>query len=131
MSDEHDIRQTIQTYFDGMYESSADKTRRAFHPNATIVGYLDDGLHEMSVDDFAGFVASQQPSAHDRTDPARLDVLSIEISGETAVARVRDDYLGLTFHDTLSLLLAEGEWRIYNKLFNVEGQAAVLAAEER
>jgi len=83
----------------------------------------------MSVDDFAGFVAGQQPSAHERGEPARLDILSIEISGETAVARVRDDYLGLTFHDSLSLLLADGRWRIYNKLFNVEGQATESTPE--
>lgn len=128
MSDEHDIRQTIQTYFDGMYESSAEKTKRAFHPNATIVGYLDDGLHEMSIDEFAGFVESQQPSASERGEPARLDILAVELSGETAVARVRDDYLGLTFHDTLSLVLADGQWRIYTKLFNVEGQVPARAA---
>ena len=34
-----------------------------------------------------------------------------------------DDYLGLTFHDALSLLKSDGEWRIYNKLFHVEGEA--------
>ncbi|MGD2007355.1 MAG: nuclear transport factor 2 family protein, partial [Cellvibrionales bacterium] len=42
-------------------------------------------------------------------------------AGQTAVARVRDDYLGLTFLDTLSLIEADGEWRIINKLFHVEG----------
>jgi hypothetical protein len=123
MSDESDIRQTIQTYFDGMYESSEEKTRAAFHPNATITGYLEDGLHEMSVDDFAGFVASQQPSASEQGQPTRLDILSIEVSGQTAAVRVRDDYLGLTFLDSLSLLFADGRWQIYSKLFNVEGPA--------
>ena len=53
-----------------------------------------------------------------------LEILSLETAGNTAVARVRDDYLGLTFLDTLSLLKAEGEWRIYNKLFHVEGPGA-------
>jgi Putative lumazine-binding len=124
MSDEHDIRQTIQTYFDGMYESSPDKTRAAFHPNATITGYLEDELHEMSVDEFADFVASQQPSPSEQGAQARLDIVSVEISGETAVARVRDDYLGMTFLDSLSLLFADGRWQIYTKLFNVEGPVA-------
>jgi hypothetical protein len=123
MSDEQQIRDTIQTYFDCMYESSADKTHAAFHPNAKITGYLEDGLHQMSVDDFAGFVTSQQPSARDKGEPARLDVVSLEIAGETAVARVRDDYLGLTFMDTLSLLKTDEQWQIYNKLFHVEGPA--------
>jgi hypothetical protein len=123
MSDTDQIRDTIQTYFDCMYESSAEKAHAAFHPNAKITGYLEDGLHEMSVGDFAGFVASQQPSAEEKGESARLDILSIEIAGSTAVARVRDDYLGLTFLDSLSLLKSDGQWSIYNKLFHVEGEA--------
>lgn len=123
MSAENQIRDTIQLYFDGMYESSAEKTHRAFHPNAKITGYLEDGLHQMTVGEFASFVAGQQPSAKDKNERARLEILSLETAGNTAVARVRDDYLGLTFLDTLSLLKAEGEWRIYNKLFHVEGPA--------
>ena len=69
------------------------------------------------------FVAGQ-PSARAKGEPARLDVLSLELAGDTAVARVRDDYLGLTFLDTLSFLKRDGQWRIYNKLFHVEGPAA-------
>ena len=124
MSDEDRIRQIIQTYFDCMHESSADKTHEAFHPNARITGYLEDGFHEMTVDDFAGFVASQQPSPKDQGVPARLDVESLDIAGQTAVARVRDDYLGMTFLDTLSFVSVDGNWQIYNKLFHVEGPAS-------
>jgi hypothetical protein len=124
MSDEDEIRSTVQTYFECMYESSAEKAHAAFHPSAKITGYLEDGLHEMTVEDFAAFVAGQQPSAREKGEPARLDVLSIEIAGQTAVARVQDDYLGLTFTDTLALLETDGRWQIYNKLFNVEGPAA-------
>ena len=124
MSDEKQIRDTIQTYFDSMYESNSDKVLAAFHPNAKITGYLEDGLHQMSVGDFAGFVESQQPSPKEKGEPARLDVLSIELAGNTATARVRDDYLGLTFLDSISLLKVEGQWSIYNKLFHVEGPAS-------
>lgn len=123
MNDEQQIRDTIQTYFDCMYESSADKAVAAFHPSARITGYLEDGLHEMSVSDFAGFVASQQPSALAKGEPVRLDVLSLDIAGNTATARLRDDYLGLTFLDSLSLIKIDGRWSIYNKLFHVEGPA--------
>ncbi|MFP6804522.1 MAG: nuclear transport factor 2 family protein [Pseudomonadales bacterium] len=123
MSDEQQIKEIVQTYFDCMYESSAEKTHAAFHPNAKITGYLEDGLHEMSVVEFAGFVSSQQPSAKEKGEAARLDIISIDIAGDTAVTRVRDDYLGMTFLDTLSLLRVEGQWSIYNKLFHVEGPA--------
>ena len=124
MTDQQEIEETIQTYFDCMYESSAEKARAAFHPSAKITGYLEDGLHEMSVEDFAGFVAGQQPSALEQGEPKRLDISSIEIAGATAVARVVDDYLGLTFIDSLSLIKADGRWQIYNKLFHVEGPAS-------
>lgn len=123
MSDENQIRNTIRMYFESMHESSSTKVHGAFHPAAKITGYLEDGLHEMSVDDFAGFVSSQQPSPKQKGEPARLDILSIEIAGNTAVARVRDDYLGMTFLDTISLLKADGKWSIYNKLFHVEGSS--------
>ena len=123
MSDAQQIKETVQTYFDCMYESSAEKTHAAFHPNAKITGYLEDGLHEMSVVEFAGLVSSQQPSAKEKGEAARLDIISIDIAGDTAVTRVRDDYLGMTFLDTLSLLRVDGQWSIYNKLFHVEGPA--------
>lgn len=123
MSDESQIRDTIQVYFDCMYESSAEKVHAAFHPDARITGYLEDGLHQMTLEEFAGLVAAQQPSAKDKNEPTRLEVLSLETAGNTAVARVRDDYIGLTFLDTLSFIKVDGKWSIYNKLFHVEGPA--------
>ena len=121
MSDQKQIENTIQTYFDCMYESSAEKVHAAFHANAKITGHLEDGLREMTVTDFAKLVESQQPSAKEKGETLRADILSIDIAGNTAAVRVRDDYLGKTFLDTLSLIKDEGKWSIYNKLFHVEG----------
>ncbi|MDP6822720.1 MAG: nuclear transport factor 2 family protein [Dehalococcoidia bacterium] len=124
MSDESQIKDTVQTYFDCMYESSADKVRAAFHPNAKITGYLEGELLEWSVEDFAGFVSSQQPSPKENGEPARIDIVSLEIAGNTAAVQVRDDYLGMTFLDSLSLLKSDDRWSIYNKLFHVEGSSS-------
>ena len=123
MSDEQAIKDTIQTYFDCMFESNGEKAHAAFHPSAKITGEIDGELHEMSVGDFSGFVESQQPSPRDKGESPRLDVISLDIAGKTAVARVRDEYLGMTFLDTLSLLKTDDQWRIYNKLFHVESSA--------
>ncbi len=120
---EQAIREVIQIYFDCMYESSAEKAHQAFHPSAKVVGYTRGELQQMTVEDFAGFVARQQPSAKEQGAPERLDILSIEIAGDTAVARVRDDYLNLTFLDTLSFIKIDDRWQIYNKLYHVEGPA--------
>lgn len=123
MSDKKQIRDTIQVYFDSMYESNPGKVLDAFHPNARITGYIDDELHEMSTEEFADFVSEQQPSAREKGEMLRTEILSVEEAGNIATAQVRDDYLGLTFLDYLSLLKVDDRWCIYNKLFHVEGPA--------
>ncbi len=94
--------------------------KASFNPNASITGYLPDGFHEMSVDDFAGFVASQQPSPMENNDEKMLEILSCEVYGNTAAVKVREAYLGMIFIDCLSFLKKDDEWKIYTKLFHVE-----------
>ncbi|MCH2263871.1 MAG: nuclear transport factor 2 family protein [SAR86 cluster bacterium] len=118
--DKNKISEAIQLYFDSMYESSEDKVRQVFHENAKITGYMQGKLLEQSVDNFATFVASQIPSAAEKNEEKLLETLSIEIAGSTAVARVRDGYIGMVFQDTLSFLKIDDDWVIYNKLFHVE-----------
>ena len=120
MADQHEIQNRIQTYFNCMYESDGAKAHEAFHPSAKITGYTQDGLQQMSVDDFAKFVDSKSPSHKENGDPIVLETLSLEIAGDTAVARVRDAYIGLVFLDTLSFLKVNGKWGIYHKLFHIE-----------
>lgn len=122
-TDRSQIEATIQTYFDCMFEASAEKTHAAFHPNAKITGFTPDGLVELSVDQFAKMVASTEPSPKASGATAFLEIISLDIAGDTAVARVRDDYLKARYLDTLSFLRSDGEWRIYNKLFHIEGPA--------
>ena len=119
MSAKAAIESVIQTYVDCLNESDSSKVKKAFHPNAKITGYLPDGLHEMNAENFGAFVAAQSPPKG-TSDPVTLEVVSLEIAGKTAVAQVRDKYLGMTFLDTLSFLEVDGNWTIYNKLFHVE-----------
>ena len=122
-SDEELIRGIVQVYFDSMYTSSKQKVDQAFHPSAMITGVFGGKFTEMTREAFGDFVADQQPSPKDKGEAAKLDVLSCDIAGETAVVRVRDDYLGYTFLDTLSLVKIDGAWVIYNKLYHIEGDA--------
>ena len=118
--DKNKISEAIQLYFDSMYESSEEKVRQVFHKDAKITGYMQGSLMEQSVDSFAKFVASQTPSAAEKNEKKLLETLSLEVVGSTAVARVRDGYLGMVFQDTLSFLKIGDDWVIYNKLFHVE-----------
>ena len=118
--DKNKISEAIQLYFDSMYESSEEKVRQVFHKDAKITGYMQGSLMEQSVDSFAKFVASQTPSAAEKNEEKLLETISLEVVGATAVARVRDGYLGMVFQDTLSFLKIGDDWVIYNKLFHVE-----------
>ena len=121
MSVNSDIQSCVERYYESLRGSNADGVRAVFHPSARITGYLPDGLHEMTVEDFAGFVADQLPSPDDAGAERMLDILSCEIAGETASVRLRESYLGMIFVDTFGMLRVDGNWLIYNKLFHVEG----------
>ncbi|MFN3238390.1 MAG: nuclear transport factor 2 family protein [Pseudomonadales bacterium] len=114
------IHQVIRTYFESMHESSAAKVHEVFHPSAKIAGYLEGEFTEMSVEQFANLVAGIDPSPKAAGAEEVLEVVSLEIAGKTAVARVRDAYLGSMFLDTLAFIEVDGRWFIYNKLFHVE-----------
>ena len=120
MNDETKISTLVDIYFEGMHESSAEKIKGVFHPNARIAGNSRGQLQEMTAAEFADFVTAQQPSPKAAGKPAIVEILSIDISGDTAVAKVRDNYLGLTFFDTLSLIKSDGNWVIYNKVYYIE-----------
>jgi hypothetical protein len=122
MNDKAQVENLVQLYIDSMNESNPDKVKQAFHSNAKVVGYLHGDFMEMSVDNFAGFVKSQQPSPKEKGENVVFEILSFEIEGATALVKVRDKYLGITFLDTLSFIKVESEWKIYNKLFHVESE---------
>tara|TARA_Y100000991_G_C21893242_1_gene314720 strand:- start:428 stop:802 length:375 start_codon:yes stop_codon:yes gene_type:complete len=117
------IEQTIQTYYNSMYFSDGSLVRKIFHQDAKITGYLNKKLLRQSVEDFASFVENQKPSPKEKEDKIILQILSLDIGKTTAVAKVRDNYIGMIFVDTLSLIKVENNWQIYNKLFEVDGKA--------
>jgi len=122
MNDQEQIEAVVRLYIESMDESNPDKVKKAFHENAKVVGFLHGDLLQLSVNDFAGFVASQQPSPKEKGEDVEFEILTCEIEGTTALVKIRDKYLGITFLDTVSFLKADGEWKIYNKLFNVESE---------
>ena len=120
MDDKRQIEIVLQTYIESMNKSDPEMVRAAFHENAKITGYLHGELLQLSTEDFAGFVSSQQPSPIENGTNVEFEVLNIEIENSIAHVKIRDVYLGITFLDILSLLKDGEEWKIYNKLFNVE-----------
>ena len=120
MDDNNNIENCINLYYEGCCESDPSKIKQAFDKNAMISGYLPDGLHEMNLEEFAGFVEAQKPSPKEKGDESFLEILSCEIVGDTALVKIKEAYLGMIFIDSFSFLKKEETWRIYTKLFHVE-----------
>jgi hypothetical protein len=110
------IQQTVQYYFDGLYHSDIEKLNKAFHPNAQVIGYFQGTLMFNSLEQFLEFVKAT-PAPSKSGEKYDMRIVSIDMTGNEAVAKVEDLYLGFRFTDYLSLLNIEGTWVIINKTF--------------
>jgi hypothetical protein len=107
------IAGTVQRYIDGGKSGRGDDMKPAFHPDATIFGYVGADL-------FAG------PIQHlfdwnDQNGPAtelQSRITSIEMMGTVATVRLElDNWTGRRFTDMFTLLKIDGEWKIISKVF--------------
>jgi hypothetical protein len=108
------IAETVQTYVEGMGGADEKKLRTAFHPKASIIGYLGGEFAWDSLDEFIEAVKS----VVDTPDPnPEWTLQSVDIVGDTAVARAETAVAGMSFTDTLSLLRIDGNWVIVAKTY--------------
>jgi hypothetical protein len=108
------VEATVEDYLDGMILAEAETTRRAFHPKAAILGHEPDLLW-LSLEEFIAGCADFGPQPGGRT--AYAEITALETVGDIARVTLEDDYAGYRYTDYLTLLRADGAWRIVNKTF--------------
>ncbi|MBW2623923.1 MAG: nuclear transport factor 2 family protein [Deltaproteobacteria bacterium] len=113
------IRETVQLYFDGMYHSDVEKLKNAFHASAALMGYHDGNLAHIPLENWLEMVAAR-PAPAKNNEEYDMKLVSMDVTENVAVVKVRDLYMGLWFTDYLSLLKIEGDWVIVNKIFHHE-----------
>jgi Putative lumazine-binding len=114
------LEQTIQTYFDGLYEGDVDKLARAFHPTACLYAEKDGAHVAVTQEQWHAAVKS-------RVNPAQAGlergdrIVTIDFAGpKVAFVKVNCQIPPRYFTDYLTLLdLAEG-WRIVSKTYHGE-----------
>jgi len=105
----------------GVVLADEQRLRRDLHPGACSIGHFEGEFEWDGLDAFvAGVKSCFEPAA--RPVP-RWAILEVEIAGDTAVARVEDDYVGYRFIDTLTLSRQGGRRQIVAKIFWVAGKA--------
>lgn len=114
IKDYQEIKDVVMQYVNGCATGDVELTRKAFHKDAVMFGYLNGSLCEGSIENL--YAAIEQLGA-DTTAKAEVDVT--EVIGTIATVRVvLEDWHGMSFNDIHSLVKIDGKWTIVAKAFH-------------
>ncbi|HWM86765.1 MAG TPA: nuclear transport factor 2 family protein [Kofleriaceae bacterium] len=113
------VTATVHRYFKGHITGIGDHYKQAFHPEAKLFSVKDGKLAIVTRDEFAAR-ATGKPAADEAKRVRRI--VSVDIAGDAAMAKVELDYPDVRFVDYLSLLKLDGSWVIVNKIFHREAR---------
>ena len=118
-ADEAAIRQTVQYYFDGGKTRDTLTLRKAFHPDARMLFARDGKLVVVPIGEYITRVGSEslKPGEVDSTE---RKVVSVDVVGDAAVAKLQLKRANALLTDYMSLLKVDGRWLIVNKIFTRE-----------
>lgn len=115
--DERAIRSHIERhYFDGVRRGDTALAHRAFHP-VTVMYFVRDGAFtQRTIPDWLGAVAGRGAATAPDSVPRRI--VSVDVTGSAAMAKLELGYPEATVTDYMSLLKVNGEWTIVGKIFD-------------
>lgn len=110
------VLQQLQTYLDGIYDGDVDALRSTFHPDALLFAEVRGEIVQKTVDAYLQGVASRESPAS-LCEPYGMSILSVDVLGKTASAKVRVKVAANNYYNFLSLLRIGKQWLIVNKLY--------------
>ena len=110
------LERVVRDYLDGMIFANADQLRRAFHPDAHVIGHFQGRLEWSTLEQF--IADCERTGSAAVNEPYYWQILSADVTGDIAVIKLTNDYIGVRYTDYLSLLNEGGRWRIVNKVFH-------------
>ena len=117
MENRENVLKVVEDYINSAYESDGHMTRKIFDDDAKVTGHINGKLIRQTKEDWAKFVEKNIPSPKEQGKKKAYDILMVDAGDETAVVKVKSEYINIMFTDTLSFLRVDGEWKIYNKVF--------------
>lgn len=110
------IAAVLERYFDGIFYGDVEKLQTVFHPAATLFSEVN-GVS--SVRPWAEYleVVRNRKAPSENGEVRDMEIISIELQGPIAFAKVQCRMLGFNYRDFLSLQRVENDWRIVCKLF--------------
>ena len=115
LSDYEAIAKTVQHYIDGAKTGKGAEMKLAFHQDATIFGHAGADLMAGPIQTLFDWV-DESPAA----SGLQARIASIDVIYTVATVRLElDNWSGIRYTDMFTLLKADGEWKITNKVFHL------------
>lgn len=111
-----EVISVIENYFQGIYQGDTTLLRSVFHRDSLLVGDVKGSPYQKNVDEYLTTVANRKSLA-ELKEPFKMKILSVEVLGIIALAKVHVPMLGYNYYDYLSLSQIDQQWKIVNKLF--------------
>ena len=115
LSAESGIREAINYYAEGMGAAKVEILKEAFHRQAILCGYLDDEMIAAPIEGLYDWVSSNPAP-----EVFNLSILTIEVTGRVAVAKVRETDSHGDVIDYFHFLKDGDRWWIVSKLWDAE-----------
>lgn len=114
-SEKEAIRLVIMEYLEGMIYGQDERLRGSMHPQCMQAGHFKEQYEFMPRDEFITAIA---PEKREPLGSAiQFEIPLIDITGDTAIAKVTDTCFGTTWTDYLTLIRHKGSWQIVMKAF--------------
>ena len=117
MKNKEEVLKVVEDYISSAYESDGATMRKIFDDDAKVTGHINNKLIRQTKEDWATFVEKNIPSPKEQGKSKAYEILMVDAGEETAVVKVKSEYINIMFTDTLSFLRVDKGWKIYNKVF--------------
>ena len=116
------IAQVIDQYLGGARSGRGADMNAAFHSDASVFGFVGDSFFGGPIEKLFAWNDANGPATN-----LRAEITNIDLAGSVATVRLElDDWTGFRFTDLFTLLKTDGEWKIMNKVFHLQGDSSSL-----
>jgi Putative lumazine-binding len=104
-------------YFEGIYTGNAELLGPVFHNHCLFFGDVNGELTFRTKEEYIKVVKARK-SPQEIGEPFNMKILSVEIIGLTATAKLHVPMLGFNYYDFIALAQINGQWQIISNLYS-------------
>ena len=110
------IAEVVKTYATAMVAGDRAELERVCFENACEVGHYEGELLWNSRDAFIRMCEEEG----DKSATAWWSIRNLSVHDDIAIVHVEDEWAGLRFDTSLTMLLHDGAWRVVSKVYRIQ-----------